>query len=159
MAKHTPRTIWKPVQRDVLSVAESGAPDVLTASSVRAVSADASQGLQLKHLQLLWTIGLVEDTATTNAHLVSGILGFFKWPEDAALPTLGTIDIENRTKVFGRRQYVVQGNVPRTHTINIKSVRLTLGEELFVFSLKLTENATTITSISEGRVSHFETQA
>ncbi len=159
MPRHTPRTIWKPVQINALSISETGAPPVEVFSSIRAVSADASMGLSIKHLQLLLTMGIVEDTATDNSHIVGGIFGFFKWPEDAATPTSATIDLENRTKIFGRRQFLVQGTQPRLYTVNIKSVRLSLGEELYAFAQKLTERATTIEWNIEGRVSHYETQA
>ncbi len=158
MPRH-PRTIYKPFYIEpLIRAVDSGAPGVGQFSSVRSVSADASQGLALRHLELLITMGLTR-ASLDNAETVLGFMGFFKWPENAAAPTDATIDLENRTKIFGRRSFALQGTVPRTYSTRLKSARLTLGEELFVFWVKTQETNTDLLLTTAGAYSHYETQA
>jgi len=157
MPQH-PRTIFRHFQAGVLTIASTDAPPFASFTAVRSVSADASDGFALRHIELLMTRGLVH-ASLGNEHMVTGISGFFKWPEDAATPTISTIDLENRTKIFGRRSWVVQGSTPRTSSIRLKSARLTLGEELWIFDLKRSETDVGITLHAKGEYSHYETTA
>ncbi len=158
MPRH-PRTIWKPVYLDVLSIDDTSAPEVAFFSAVRKVDADASQGLQLKHIELSMAVGLTHTGTLDNTHSIAGFVGFFKWPADAATPTLSTVDLKNRTKIFGRRVFTAMGTQPRTIRVAIKTARLTLGEELWVFNNKTNETDPGILMHTLGVVSHWETEA
>ncbi len=158
MARH-PRTIYKPVTKVVLTSVDTTAPEIAFFSSIRSVDADASQGLVMKRLELLIGVGLTHTGTLNNTHIVTGFFGFFKWPADAATPTLATIDLQNRTAIFERTLYTVQGTVPRTFRLRAKSVRLRLGEELWCFHVKIAETDTGITSTTDGLSQHWETQA
>ncbi len=138
MPRH-PRTIYRPVYV-THSLVDSQAPKVADFTSLAAVSADLLEGQVLKHLETTCTMGL-KSTNDDNSSVLSGFTGFFKWPEDASAPTIATIDIENRTKIFGRRNYALSGITPRLNNIKIKSVRLTLGEELWYFIAKMAESS------------------
>ncbi len=158
MPRH-PRTIYKPIQANVLLLNDITAPNIAFFSEIREVDADASQGLVLKHLEVLLSIGLTHTGTLTNLAVVSGFIGFFKWPSDAATPTISTIDLENRTKIFARRSWIVQGTQPRSFSIRAKSVRLTLGEGIWCFLMKSQESEVEAVLHSAGRESHYETQA
>ncbi len=156
MARH-PRTIWKPV-RILHNINDTTAPPVAFFTAVRDVDADASQGLQLRRVETMLTMGIT-GTAGTNVDFATGISGYFKWPSDAATPTISTIDLDNRTKIFDRRPWAVQGLTPRIFKNRAKSVRLTLGETLFFYLLKAAESSTDILLVTGGRTDHWETQA
>ncbi len=158
MPRH-PRTIYKPVTSNVLTVADTTAPNIAFFSEIREVDADASQGLVLKHSEVYVSMGLTHTGTLSNLGIVSGIMGYFKWPSDAATPTVSTIDLENRTKIFARRSWSVQGSQPRSFTIRAKSIRLTLGEGVWCFLMKLAETEVELLLHTAGRESHYETQA
>ncbi len=158
MPRHTPRTIWKPVQTSLGQIADTTVPPAAFFVSLRSVDADASMGLQLKHLEIKSTIGLA-IASITNAHSVSGILGLFKWGADAATPTAATVDLDNRGSIFARTIFVAQGSTPRTATLRAKSVRLKLGEELWWFLLKKNESDANILLHTNSASQHWETQA
>ncbi len=141
MARH-PRTIYRPVYV-THQIDDTTIPDFALFKSLSSVSADASEGVVVKHIETSVSLGLTA-TAATNTDRVSGFTGYFKWPQDAAEPTLATIDLQNRTKIFGRRNFVVQGLTTTRWSQRIKSARLTLGEELFFFIDKLVESSADI---------------
>ncbi len=159
MPRHTPRTIWKPVNVEVLSIADTTVPPILFTSSIRSVDADASMGLALKRLDIMLTMGLTHTGTLDNIHIVAGHVGFFKWPADAVAPTITTIDVDNRTAVFGRTPFIVQGTVPIRFHIRAKSARLKLGEELFCYLIKKQESDTGILIHVDATSYHWETQA
>lgn len=159
MKHRSARTIWKPIQASLAGIIDTTAPVIAFFDSIRAVDADASQGLLLKHLRLSLTMGLVHSGTLANDSTVGGFMGLFKWPADAATPTVATIDLGNRTKIFARTLYNVQGDQVSKYSLGAKSVRLTLGEEVWFFLQKSTESNTSITLHMAGQRLHYETQA
>ncbi len=159
MAKHTPRTIWRPVQLPHTDIIDTTAPVVVFFNQIRGVDADASMGLQLKHMRTNLTMGLTHTSTLSNAHMVSGHMGFFKWPIDAADPTLATMDVENRGKVWNRRSWVVQGDTVVRHSITSRSARLNLGEQIWFFLSKQQEADAGISINVAAFTQHWETQA
>lgn len=160
MAKHTPRTIWKPTIQPAWSLfGVSSPPQVEAFSLVRDVDADASQGLALKHIELSATFGISHATAVDNSMMAGGFFGFFKWPKDAATPTAATVDLTNRGSIFGRTQFLVQGSTPRSYKVRLKSARLRLGDALWTFVATLTESDTSLLWECQSIVSWWETQA
>ncbi len=156
MPRH-PRTIWKPTSFDI-GLVDTTAPVVAFFEAVRSVDADSSQGLQLKHVETTMSFGLV-STAQDNSARVGGQVGYFKWPKDAATPTLATIDLLNRTAIFSRKQFVVQGTQLSKVMIRAKTVRLKLGDALFMYTMKTAESSTDVVLHMQGQISHWETQA
>ncbi len=138
MARHQARTIWKPVWKNMGAINDSVVPVVAYFNSIKQVDADSSQGVQLKHLEVYTTLGVV-DASPSNSNIVTGHMGMFKWPSDAATPTLSTIDLDNRSGIFARKLWAVQGTTPRAFVTRVKSARLRLGEELWFFIVKMTE--------------------
>lgn len=155
MARH-PRTIWKPVPT-ALNLTDTAAPVFAQFLNMRSVDADASMGLQLKRLDGLITVGL-DSTNNDNLDRAAGNIGYFKWPADANAPTVTTIDLANRTAIFGRRHWVLQGTTPRLISTRVKTVRLKLGETLFFFYQKVFESSTDVNVALVGRWNHWETQ-
>ncbi len=159
MAKHTPRTIWKPQTGAALQVVDTTAPQIAFFTSLQNVDADASMGLQIKRLDMVISMGLKHTGTLDNAHAVLGFMGFFKWPSDAATPTITTIDLDNRTAIWGRTLFSVQGTTPVRYRMKFKSARLTLGQELWCFLSKKQETDVGITLHTEARWNLWTTQA
>lgn len=156
MPRH-PRTIWKPV-RTQLNITDTNAPTFGQFLNIRSVDADASQGLQLKRLDIMITMGL-DSTNNDNLDKASGTMGLFKWPADAASPTITTIDLDNRTAIFARRSWALQGTTPRLVSIRVKTARLRLGDTLFYFYQKVFESSVDVTVSLSAQITHWETQA
>ncbi len=156
MARH-PRTIWKPVTI-THDIVDTSAPVVAFFTEIRSVDADASQGLQLKRVLTTISAALFA-TNKDNADGLSCFMGYFKWPADAATPTVSTIDLNNRTKIFARTHLLLQGIQVRQRTLHAKTVRLTLGESLFFFINKSSETSTDVVLHTRGMTTHWETQA
>lgn len=156
MARH-PRTIWKP-DHIIHSLSDTNAPEVAFFSTIRSVDADASQGLQLKRLKTTITFGL-DSTNNNNVDRFSAHMGYFKWPADAVSPTITTIDLKNRTSIFSRVPVTLVGVQQRTFRLTAKTVRLTLGEEIFFFIQKLQESSTDVIMNTSAITEWWETQA
>ncbi len=156
MPRH-PRTIWKPLVID-FTFNNTVAPDLGIFQSIRSVDADASQGLQLKHVETNMSFAL-DSTANLNTDRSAGFVGYFKWPTDAATPSFSTIDLENRTKIFARKNVILQGIQVSKYSIRAKTVRLTLGEELWWFYHKSYESSVDVQLIMIAMTQHWETQA
>ncbi len=139
MARH-PRTIWKPTRVIHTAIADSTAPVVAFFQTLLDVDADSSEGRVLRHVRTTLTFGLTNATSLDSSRMVTGTMGYFKWPSDAAGPTIATIDLENRGKIWGRKVWTVQGDTVARHTMVSKSVRLTLGETLFFYVEKVQES-------------------
>jgi len=160
MPRHTPRTIWKPFHISALALLnDSTTPPFATFPVIRGVDADASMGLVLKRIDVLQSVGLTDTGTLTNFHIVNGVCGFFKWPSDAAAPSLSTIDLENRSSVISRTLWSVQGLTPTRFHVRMKSARLKLGETLFYFLMKSAESDSTILLQTAASEQHYETQA
>ncbi len=159
MARHTPRTIWKPVALAMSAIADTTAPVIAFFEPIRSVDADASVGLVIKRLDCKVTIGLTHTGTLDNSGHVMGHMGLFKWPKDAASPTLATIDLDNRSAIFSRTSFAVQGSVPRLYTVRAKSARLRLGDALFFYLVKTQESDTALTLTMGGQRLHWESQA
>ncbi len=159
MAKHTPRTIWKPIVTQKASANLAAAPTEADFYSLRSVDADADMGLQLKHVWTMGSMGLSDSPDPGNLSVSSGFMGFFKWPIDATTPSITTIDLENRTAIFGRKLWAVQGSTPRGYSCRFKSARLRLGEELWFFIAKVHESVAASDVVYNTITQFYETQA
>lgn len=159
MAKHTPRTIWKPAYGIVTHDFMNATVPDSNFFSIRSVDADASMGLVMKRISVTATLGLISSVEQDNNIFSQGVMGFFKWPADAATPTDATIDLRNRTSIIARTPWALVGVTPQRFKIRMKSARLKLGDELWFFYVKLLEDATT-TDVSIAMIEeHWETQA
>ncbi len=132
MVRHA-RTIWKP---DALTLSYSfTSSGQVGLTEINRVDADNDQGLVMRHLEMDMVLGLVHSATLTNAFGFIGQGGFFKWPADAATPTVSTLDFKNRGSVFGRFLWTVMGENANRKSKRVPSVRLKLGEALFSFVL------------------------
>lgn len=157
MAKHNPRTIWKPV---IVFPTTQFSTASMYFLEIRSVDADASMGLSIKRIECVTKMGLAHSAAIPNSMYAKGLTGFFKWPADAATPTAATIDVQNASKIFDRRAYVVMGENPIVHTNRAKSARLRLGEALWYFNSLEIEAGTPADSLwMQGILTSWETQA
>ncbi len=159
MPRHAPRTIWKPNQVFHTTIVNSSAPPVAFFQALRSVDADATQGLQLKHVTTILSLGLTNATSLDNTRVTSGHMGFFKWPIDAAAPTAATMDLNNRGSIWNRRTYVIQGDTVLRITLRSKTMRLKLGDEIWFYILKSKESDVADTETIQGVSSWFETEA
>lgn len=161
MPKHSPRTIWKPSSKQGFAMdGVSSAPQAEVFKLIRDVDADDTQGLALKHIQLVVAAGIdLASPPADNSMTIGGWFGFFKWPKDAATPTAATIDLSNRGSIFGRTNFIVMGSQPRYYTKNVKSARLRLGDALWCFAATLFETDASVLWNIHSQVSWWETEA
>ncbi len=159
MVRHKPRTIYKPILVNHTAITDSAAPPAAFFQSLRGVDADSAQGVQMKHIVTLLTLGLTNATSEGNERKVTGHMGYFKWPVDAATPSANTVDLRNRGSIFKRRPYTIQGVNPTKVSISAKSMRLTLGEEMWFFFDKIQEDDAATVVESTGISQFWETEA
>ncbi len=157
MARHTPRTVWKP-RYALLNVSNSSAPPQYYLNQVRGVDADGTTGIQLRNIEICLNIGN-GSASLDNADVFNGFFGFAKWPTDAAVPTASTFDFQNRSTVFERTPFAVMGDTVYKKVIRVKKVTLKLGDSLYFLTEFSYESTASFAKILSGKMQWFEAEA
>ncbi len=122
-----------------------GTPPERVQTSINANDADAAGGKLLRNMKMVTVLGQVDTAdALINSDTSTGLVGMFKWPIDAAAPTVSTLDYENRASVFAREPFAVIGDHRTVVTLRVKTVTLRPGDELFFFVYRKTESSSTV---------------
>ena len=132
MPRHQHRTTWEKVAKDI-NVTITGGPDFGPFTQLEAQTT-TQEGLEIRHLNVLMSIGTVNTTPpTVMSNWNSGLMGFFKWPENAATPTPTTILVEGSSLIFARKAWVTQHDIPSRYVLRWPKVFLRPGEALWHF--------------------------
>lgn len=143
MAKHA-RKVFRPTYK-TLAISLAGAPVERQQIVLEGVDGDNAGGTLIRNLHWSAVLGNVDTAdALINSDLSAGHMGFFKWPIDAAAPSVTTLDYENRASVFGRTTWVAVGVDSHRVSGRIKTITLRPGEQLFSYWYKQFDSATVI---------------
>ncbi len=139
MPRHQHKRTWRHIAQD-FNITITAGPDTAVFTSVTAVE-DNADGLEIKHLNHMMSLGTFNTTPpTVMADFNSGLYGYFLWPVDAATPTVSTINLEESSKVFGRRIWITQHDIPRMFSAKWPKVFIKSGLELFHFVIMLRQS-------------------
>lgn len=109
MPKHV--DTWRRIAKD-WNLTVIGGPDTGVFTTIHAID-DGVEGVELRHIHANISIGTENTTPpTVMSDYNSGVMGFFLWPVDAAAPTATTLDVERSNKIFARRSWVTQHDIP-----------------------------------------------